>query len=171
MPAVFGHPSPMAGSGACDGEGAREMNPQYGLPLVVTHIDQHSVANNAGVIHDHIEPVEGLKRLCYQAISAYGIRNVLIISQSNTSGGFDLVCNDVRRSPGTAKIVNHYLGSFGRQEQGVFAADASPSARDNGHAVLADAARTHGRPVRRFHAQAATRSGMVKRRSNVPTVI
>ena len=111
-----------------------------GVPLLKGHVEHHAVPEDAGVVHDRVEPAPRVQGEADQRLGAGLLRHVLEVGNGLTAGGGDLprhlrggpvVCPGA--VPLTAKVVHdHPRALLGEQER-FAAADASARAGDQGH--------------------------------------
>jgi hypothetical protein len=120
------------------------VNFDHGVPFRFHHVDQHAVAENAGVVHQHVERAVGVDRLVDQSLRApeigdvVGVHHRLATTLLNRAHDFlrgGLVGADAVVAG--AEIIDHDLGTMGGEGQCVLAADAPPGAGDDGDASAA----------------------------------
>ena len=100
-------------------ERALEVDLDHRIPLGLGHVDQHPVAQDAGVVDQHVEASERGDRLIDQALGAFEVRDVVAVGHRITTGRLDLLDHLVGRSRGggsrsihlAAEVVHHDLGT------------------------------------------------------------
>jgi len=93
------------------------MNIQNSLPVFRLHFEQALVPQNARIVDQDVNLSEGINGRLDDVRPAVRRRNVVVIGNSLSSQGLDLINNFIRRSgrslagtvPGTAKIIDHYF--------------------------------------------------------------
>ena len=98
------------------------------VPLLLGHRHEHAVAEDAGVVDEHVEPPEGVDRGADQRLAAGPAGDVVVRRDRLAAAGADLrgrLLGDV------AEIVDDDLGALGREEPGVLAPEAAAGARDD----------------------------------------
>ncbi|CAB4816479.1 unannotated protein [freshwater metagenome] len=121
-----------------------------GVPLEFGHREQHAVAQDASVVDDDIEATETVDRLLHHRLSALEAADVAGVGDGFTSSSDDLV-GDVLRGASVAahtiaagaEIVDDHLGAMMRQEEGVFAANATACAGDDAHTAFTHTVLSH----------------------------
>jgi hypothetical protein len=110
------------------------------IPLVLGHIRQHAVAQDAGIVDEDIEPAEGVDGLLDHGLRALPIAYIGRIGDSRAAGLLDGVhygrgcsCIGARAIDAGADVVDHDLGAMGRKQEGVLASESSPGPRHDGH--------------------------------------
>jgi hypothetical protein len=119
-------------------EGALEVHADDRVPVRLGHRDDHPVAQDARVVHHHVQPAERLDGLRDQPLRAGPGGDVLGIRDRLPARGGDLVGDGLGRAsrgaaavPAAAEVVDHHLGTLRGERQGVRLADAVPGAGDN----------------------------------------
>ena len=113
------------------------------IPLGLVHREDHPVAQDAGVVDQHVETSEGVDGASDELAGLGEVGDVGTVGDRLTAHGLDF-CNDLLGGTGvgavpvgtTAQVVDHNLGPFTGEHQGVLTADASASPRDDGHPSL-----------------------------------
>jgi hypothetical protein len=120
-----------------------EVHVDHDVPLGFGHVDDHAVAQDAGVVHEHVQVTEGLDGLVDQALRAFPIGDVVAVDDRLAPHRLDvlhrLLCRREVGAPAllvAAEVVDHDLGPFLREEQRVFPAEAAPRAGDDGHPAV-----------------------------------
>jgi hypothetical protein len=87
------------------------------------HVDEHAIAQNPGVIDQHVEITERVHCLVNHVLRPIPIRHIVVVGHGRTSRRGDLVHHLLGwRSVGPgaigipAEIVNYDLGAFGGKE-------------------------------------------------------
>ena len=123
-------------------EVALEVHPDDVVPLLLAHVDEEPVPQDAGVVDQHVEVAERLDRRLDQALAALPVGHVVTVGDGTAAGGHDLGDHLLGRGAavaaartavvgGPATVVHHDGGALGREEQGVLTTDAAPSAGDD----------------------------------------
>ena len=94
----------------------------------------HAVAQDAGVVDQHVEVAERVDRRLDQALGALEVGDALAVGDGLAAGGDDLV-DDLLRRRGVgaaavhvaAEVVDHDLGPVAGQRQGVLPPDPRPA--------------------------------------------
>ena len=138
--------APVRGRVTGSAEVPPQVNAHHRVPLLFARRDEHAVAEEAGVVHQHVEPSEGLDRRRHEPLRPFPIRDVVAVrhglSARRANGLHDLVRG---RAPAAAtvglhaEIVHHHLRPLPRELEGVLPPDASPGSGHDGHAPFADA--------------------------------
>ena len=108
-----------------------------------------AVAQDAGVVDEHVEVAERLDGRVHEALGAVPVGDVVEVGDGLAATGADLGRDLVGRGVvgadtivGATEVVDHDLGALGREEQGVLAADAAARPGDDRHTPVE---RCHGR--------------------------
>ena len=107
------------------------------------HVDQHAVAQNAGVVHQHVELAELRDRLLDHLLGTGEVADVVAVGDRLATHLLDLV-HDLfgRRLVATGavgvapEVIDDNLGAFRGKQQRMLPADASPGTRDDRNASL-----------------------------------
>ena len=125
-------------------KGALEMHLDHGIPFVFGHVDQHAVAQDAGIQHKRVEFSEGGNRLVDHPLGAVPVRDVVAVGDRLAAHGLDLVHDLLSGThivafsgPIAAQVVDHDLGAVLGQHQAVLAAHAPGPAGHDSHPSLA----------------------------------
>ena len=126
-------------------EVALEVHRDDGVPVGLVHVEDHLVAEDAGVVDDDVEPAERLDRLVDHRPRAGERRDVAGVGDRLTAPATDHVDDGLgdglvgaltaRRA---AEVVDDDLGPGIGQLHRVPAPDAVPSASDDGHLAIED---------------------------------
>ena len=128
---AFGALTPVGGRPTRRGERALEVDLDDRVPLLLGHVHEHAVAQDAGVVDEHVEAAERLDGGVDEALGALPVGDVVAVGDGLAAHRLDLV-DDVLRRAGrltravhlAAEVVHHDLGPVRRQHQRVLAADA-----------------------------------------------
>ena len=114
------------------------------VPIGFFHIDQHAVAQDAGIVDEHVEPAEGGDCMLHQPPRALPMADILAIGDGLATGGLDLGDDGLRRRvigaapvAAGADIADDDLCALGGELQRVFASNAARRPGDDGHPALA----------------------------------
>ena len=135
-------------SGRC--EVALEVDGDDRVPLLLGHVDDHPVAQDAGVVDEDVEIAERLDRAVDQALRTLPVGDVVAVDDRFAADGFDLVDNLLRRRDvgagavvGAAEVVDDDAGAFAGEEQRMLSSDSTACAGDDcnsavkrSHAIL-----------------------------------
>ena len=143
--ARLGPVAPVHGGVVGRGEGALQVDLDDGVPLVLGHREDHPVAQDAGVVDEHVEAAEQVDRLLHQRLGAVERRHVGVVGDRHAAGRGDLVDHRLGR-PGVAagavaraaEVVHQHVGAVRGEQQRVLAADAPAGAGDDAHPSLTD---------------------------------
>ncbi len=126
-------------------EGALEVHLDDRVPLGFGHVREHPVAQDAGVVHHHIQAAEGVDGLVDEVLAAVPAGDVVGVGDGLPARGFDLVDDGLggagrgpRAVAAAAEVVDDDLGALLGEQLRVFAADAVASPGDDDDASLAD---------------------------------
>ena len=122
---------------------AAEVDPHDGVPLLLRHVGEHPVPQDAGIIDEDVEVTEGAHGLIDEALRTLPVRDVVVVGDRLATGGDDLVDDllggrRVGASPVrvAAEVVDDDLGALPGEKEGVLPTDASSRAGDDGDATL-----------------------------------
>ena len=97
-----------------------------------------AVAQDAGVVDEHVQVAERVDRLLHEALRAVPVGDVLAVDDRLAAQRLDLVDHLHRRARVAAvavhvaaEIVDDDLGALAREQQRVLAAEAAPRAGDD----------------------------------------
>src|SRR5947209_11968279 len=113
------------------------MNPYNRIPLLLGHIDEHAVPQNAGIIYEDIKSAELFDRRVNKILSSMPIRYVVVIRHSRPPGRLNLRDHRLRQVPAVPAAVhrradivdNDYCALRGELES-LLPSNALPSASD-----------------------------------------
>ena len=121
------------------------------VPVLLAHLGEGLVAQDAGVVDDDVDTAEGIQRGLHDG-GPIGHR--IVVRDGLAASGLDLVDDDVGRAvAGTvaraaaAQVVDHDLGAARREEQRVGATQSVASARDDDDSVVEAKLLSHGSPL------------------------
>ena len=128
----------------------REMPPEVdlddGVPVVLVHVEDHPVAQDARVVHEDVETPEGVDRLLHHVAGAREVGDVVEVGDRLAAAGTDDRGNVVgRRGIGTfpscrsAEVVHHDARAGGCEVQRMSSADAVAGTGDDGDLSVQDA--------------------------------
>ena len=127
-------------------EGAAQVHPDDGVPLLDRHVDHHPVTQDAGVVDQDVEPAEGVDGRLDQPPGAVVVRDVVAVGHGFAAHAPDLVDHLTGRSgraPGPVdlgpEVVHHDLGALAGELEGVLPPDAPARPGDDDDASVADA--------------------------------
>jgi len=123
----------------------------HGVPLRLGHVGEHAVAQDAGVVDEHVEITEGLDGGVDEPLRALPRRDVVAVGGGLAAGALDLGHDLLGRTQVAtcavdvaAEVVHDDLGAVAGERQGVLATDATPGAGHDGDASVQESA--HGGP-------------------------
>ena len=137
--------APPLGRVACGREVALQVDADHRVPLVLAGGEHHAVAEEAGVVDQHVEPAERVDRGVHEPARAVPVGDVVGVGDGVAAGGHDLVDEELRGAlvgagavARDAEIVHDDPGTFTRERQRVLAADAARGAGDDDDPAVAD---------------------------------
>ena len=103
------------------------------VPLLLGHVDEHAVPQDAGVVHQHVDVAEGVDGSLDQALGTAEVGDVVGVGDGLAAHGLDLL-DHVMSRPGIrsrsvlrpSEVVDHDLGALTSEQQGVLPTDAAP---------------------------------------------
>ena len=114
-----------------------------GVPLQLGHVDEHAVAQDARVVHEHVEVAERLDRLVDEPLRTVPVRDAVDVGDGLAAHRDDLVGHLLGgRAVGAlavgvpAEVVDDHLGALGGEEQRVLAAEPASGPGDDRHATV-----------------------------------
>ncbi len=127
---------------------ASQVNLDDRIPFVDRHVGQHAVAQNAGIVDEHVEAAKGRDRLIDHPFGAVPIGHVIAIGDRLAPHGPDFFHNrfggfarPAFACPLSAEIVHHDPGALTREFQAMLPPDTSGAARHDNDAPLAQSRR------------------------------
>jgi hypothetical protein len=123
------------------------MNADDRVPFFLRSTDDHAIAGEPGVVHEYVEPPEGLDGGADETARSFPISDVVSVGDGFTTSR-TYRCDDfVRRAlrlsasiRGNAEIVDDDFRALASELQGVGATNAATRAGDDDHPSFADAA-------------------------------
>ena len=116
------------------------MHPDDVVPLLLRHVENHAIAQDAGDVHEDIELAEFLDRLIDEALAAFDRRDVHVVGGGFAARRLDLLDDVIGRRlrfllPGDRdpEIVDDHRRTLRRQRSRYSAADTAPTAGDSGY--------------------------------------
>ena len=107
------------------------------VPLLLGHVEDHAVAQDAGHVDEDVQPAELVEGLLDHALAAIDVGDSVEVRDGLAAGGADLV-GDVLRRTGVrlravdvhAEVVDDDAGAFLGKELGDAAPDAAARSGD-----------------------------------------
>ena len=125
------------------------MHPDDGVPVLIGKVDQHAVAQDAGIVDESVEAAELVEGGLHQSLRPIRARDVVPVGHRPTPEGADLFDHFLGRPTRLAfavdlhsEVVHHNGSTLAGQLDGVAAAEAPPRTGDDGHTSLVGAAHT-----------------------------
>jgi hypothetical protein len=120
------------------------------VPLLLRHVRQHAVTQDAGVVDDGVEIAERLDRSVDESLRTFPRRHAVAVGHGLATHPLDLL-DDLLGGTEVAtgavdvatEIVDHDLGAVRRQAQGMLTADPAPGTGHDGNSTLAKLAHAH----------------------------
>ncbi len=113
------------------------MDRHDGVPVLFAHVEDHAVAQDAGVVDDDVELAEVVDRAIDDSFGSLEVGDALEVGDRLAAGGSDFLDHVLRRGarlPGavevTAEVIHDHLGAVLGQQQRLFAPDAAAGAGD-----------------------------------------
>ncbi len=110
-----------------------EVHPDDGVPLVLGRVDQHPVADEAGVVDQDVQPAEGVDRLPHHGLGLREVGDVGAVGHGLAAECLDLgdhlVGGRVSFSTGQrdAEVVHHDPGALAGQLERMRPTDPRPA--------------------------------------------
>ena len=130
----------MRHGGAGDIEGAIQMHLDHRVPFLDRHVVEHAVAQDAGVVHHHVDAAEIVDRVLHHLLGVFPACHAAGVGD-RAAGAVRLgdLGNDALRRAGiaaltghrAADVVDHDLGAVGGQFQRRGAPDPAAGPRDD----------------------------------------
>src|SRR5439155_23599458 len=115
------------------------------VPLLLGHVDEHPVAQDAGVVDEDVEAAKALHGRVDQALGTLPVGHVVAVGDSLAARGADLFDHLAggtgRRTAAVdlgSQVVDDDLGALAGILQGVAPADAATGAGDDDDAAVTD---------------------------------
>ncbi len=135
-------------------ESALQVHVDHGIPVGLLHVEDHAVAEDAGVVDEDVEPAELVDGLFDHPSGLVEVGDIGPVDDRFAAGRADLVDDAPGRShiatrsvDITPEIVDDDLGAPGSQQQSVLAPDTPPRSGDDCHSTFDQS--THVRPPAR----------------------
>src|SRR3990172_194156 len=130
--------------GGIDGvEVALEMDVDDRIPLLLAHVEDHAVAQDAGDVDEDVNAAEGVDALPDNVLAALSRGDAVVVGDRVAAGLLDLVRYLLRGAvvvPGAIdadpRVVDDHVGALLREKDGDGAADAAARAGDDGVAAF-----------------------------------
>src|SRR6058998_3307920 len=124
-------------------EGALQVDGDDRVPLLLAHVEDHPVAQDAGVVHQDVDRAELLDRRLDDALGGREVGDAVGVGDRPPAAGADRLHHFVGDAPRGAaavdlgaEVVDDHRGPLGREQLGDGAADAAPRARDDRRLAL-----------------------------------
>ena len=108
------------------------------VPVLLAHVEDHAVAQDAGVVDDDVELAEVIDRAIDDALGGLEVGDALEVGDcfaARRADFLDHVFGRRARLPGavevSAEVIDDDLGAVLRQQQRFFASDTAAGAGDN----------------------------------------
>ena len=118
---------------------ALQVHAHDAVPLLLAHVDDDAVAEDAGVVHEHVEVAERVDGLLDEPASAVPVGDVLPVDDRLAAHGADVVDRLLGgRGVGAAtllvaaEVVDDDLGALAREEERVLPTEPPAGAGDDG---------------------------------------
>ena len=122
-----------------------EVDPCDRVELFLGRRDDHAVAHEPGVVHQHIQAAERINRPGDDPGACFPVRDVVGVRDRGATHRFDLAHHVEGRSfigprpvEGTAEVVYDDKSTLPRERERMFAADPPTRSRDNDDATFAN---------------------------------
>src|SRR3954454_5790914 len=132
-----------------DGEVTLQMYADDRVPLLFAAREHHAIADEPGVVDEHVETAERVDRGLHKSPCALPIGDVVGVRGCLTAGGTDIVDDRLRGADAGAgavergaEIVDDDARGFTRKRKRMFASDAASRTGDDDDAAFTDPA--HG---------------------------
>ena len=118
---------------------ALEVHADHRVPVLLAHVEDHPVAQDAGVVDDDVELAEGVEGALDDALGALEVGDALAVGDGLAAHLLDLVDHLLGRAvvgaagavEVRAEVVDDDLGAVLGHQQRLFAADAAARAGDD----------------------------------------
>jgi hypothetical protein len=118
--------------GAGDKKRAIQVDIDNCFPFVDAHVEEVSVTNDAGIIHDAIDPAESLQGGVDYPFRRFLVRNAFDAGYRRAPGRRDFICDQFGRRPiGSrlaSQVIDYHFGSVCRKRQRKRAPDSGAGA-------------------------------------------
>ena len=113
-------------------EGAAQVHPHDVVPHADVHVHEHLVAQDAGVVDQHVQLAEGVERRLHQATGAVPVGDVVVVPDGLAAELLDLRHDVVHRPD----VVDHDAGSLPGELERVLTADPAAGTGDDDDASV-----------------------------------
>ncbi|MNO80364.1 hypothetical protein D3C76_715710 [compost metagenome] len=118
------------------------------VPVGVVHLVEGLVAQDAGVVHHHVDAAEGFDRAAHDV---FPVGHRIVVGHRGAAGGADFRHHAVGGGGAgalamgaAAEIVDHHLRAVAGEQQRMGASEAAAGAGDDHHLVVETQGITHG---------------------------
>jgi len=118
------------------------VDPDDRVPLLLGGVDQHPVAHEAGIVHEDVEPAEGVDGLPHHLRGLREVGHVRAVGDGPSAERLDLGDDLVGRRLGLlarerdTEVVDHDGRTLTSELEGMRAADAAARSGDDGNASI-----------------------------------
>jgi len=130
----------MRPGGAGNFVGTFDMHPVNQVPVAVVHFVEGLVAQDAGVVHHHVDTAEGIQGVLYDFLA---VGDGIMVGFGDTAGFADLCDHTVGRRRigalalgGTAEIVDQHFGPVPGEQQRMGPAQPAAGTGDDHDLIL-----------------------------------
>ena len=123
-----------------DEERAAQVDVDHQIEVLLAHVQDGLVAQDAGIVHHDVELAELVQRAPHHPVRALARGDAVVVRDRIAAHAFDLGHHLVGHLgpltasvPIAAEIVHHHPRALAREEQRVLAADASARSGDDRH--------------------------------------
>ena len=121
------------------GEVALEMDPRHRVPLLLAHVDQHPVAQEAGVAHERVEAAPRVDGLSHHGAGQRPVGHIGVVDGGRPARGGDLGGHGggsvIDAGQGAVvshtEVVDQHVGALGREGQGMGPSQTPAGAGDD----------------------------------------
>ena len=71
-------------------EVALQVDVDHRVPVLFAQVDEHAVAQDARVVHQHVQGAEGVQRALDETLPALPLRDVVVVGDGLAAHGLDL---------------------------------------------------------------------------------
>ena len=136
--------APVGGRMAHGREVPLEVDGDDGVELLLAGVGEHPVADDAGVVDQHVESAERVDRGLDQPLGLRPVGDVGPAGHGFASGSGDLVDHALCRAAATrgrtvqpdTDVIDHHSRALGGERQRMSAPDAATSTRHDDHAAV-----------------------------------
>jgi hypothetical protein len=131
--------APVDAGVARERERALQVDADDRVDVALVHVEDHPVAQDAGVVHDDVQRAERVDRLRTMRSAAFQSDTLSVLATASPPAA--LISATTSRRPvvgagavvAAAEVVHDHLGAMLREQQRLFAADAAAGPRDDRH--------------------------------------